>query len=363
MAKKKTVEEFIEQSKALHGDKFDYSHVDYKSQCESVVLICNKHNHKFSVIAKSHLSGPGGCKLCHGEAVSKAKRGKSSSLRKTTEQFIEESKVLHGNKYAYNKCVYTTTHGKVELFCNTCKEYFFTYAGDHIKPDKATGCPKCGLANRRPVKSKRTYKRLLEELGELHDLSKYEILNDKELYPLNSKITIKCLVHNSVQTKYIGDMLKKNRNPCLCSLCSGMCVSNGEIALRKKLSSIFQNVSFEYNARPSWLVFGDSEFSKELDIFLPELNLAIEYNGGYWHSVEYDDKFKEYHLDKYNTCLKNDVQLLYIWDFENIDKWLRKLCLIRDAPNDYCISFSNAKRTVNGLACYGQSIIKHIKDN
>lgn len=57
---------------------------------------------------------------------------------------------------------------------------------------------------------------------------------------------------------------------------------------------------------------------KELDIYLPELNLAFEYNGLYWHSEVY--KETNYHLDKTNDCLKKGIRLIHIWE----DDWLYK---------------------------------------
>jgi hypothetical protein len=50
---------------------------------------------------------------------------------------------------------------------------------------------------------------------------------------------------------------------------------------------------------------------KELDIYMPDLNLAIEYNGMYWHS---EDKTR--HINKYNLCKEKNIQLLQFWDHE-----------------------------------------------
>jgi Zn finger protein HypA/HybF involved in hydrogenase expression len=52
---------------------------------------------------------------------------------------------------------------------------------------------------------------------------------------------------------------------------------------------------------------------KELDILLPELNIAIEFNGTYWHQ----SKFKEpnYHYLKYKNCKQKGILLYQIWEF------------------------------------------------
>jgi len=54
---------------------------------------------------------------------------------------------------------------------------------------------------------------------------------------------------------------------------------------------------------------------KELDIYIPDHNLAIEFNGIYWHS-ESNGKDSSYHLDKTNICSSNGIQLLHIYDTE-----------------------------------------------
>ena len=57
----------------------------------------------------------------------------------------------------------------------------------------------------------------------------------------------------------------------------------------------------------------------ELDIYLPDFNLAIEYNGSYWHSE--GRKGKEYHLNKTELCNEKGIQLLHIFDFDDLDIW------------------------------------------
>ena len=53
----------------------------------------------------------------------------------------------------------------------------------------------------------------------------------------------------------------------------------------------------------------------EIDIYLPELNLAYEFNGLYWHNELYKDK--NYHQMKYELCKKQNIHLIQIWE----DDW------------------------------------------
>src|SRR5690606_36947302 len=63
---------------------------------------------------------------------------------------------------------------------------------------------------------------------------------------------------------------------------------------------------------------------KELDIYIPEFNLAIEYNGIYWPS--FPIKNKSYHLDKAKACEAKGIRLIQIWEHE----WLTKQNIIKD---------------------------------
>ena len=62
---------------------------------------------------------------------------------------------------------------------------------------------------------------------------------------------------------------------------------------------------------------------KELDIYLPELNIAFEYCGLYWHSELYGMP-RAYHLNKLNACTYKGIRLIQI--FEN--EWLSKKSIV-----------------------------------
>ena len=55
-------------------------------------------------------------------------------------------------------------------------------------------------------------------------------------------------------------------------------------------------------------------YPKELDIYIPDYNVAIEYNGTYWHSSLYKDK--NYHYDKSKLCEEKGIRLIHIWEYE-----------------------------------------------
>lgn len=59
-------------------------------------------------------------------------------------------------------------------------------------------------------------------------------------------------------------------------------------------------------------------YPKELDIFFPEKNLAVEVNGVLWHSSEHIDK--NYHKNKTLACANKEVKLFHFWDVDIKDK-------------------------------------------
>lgn len=86
--------------------------------------------------------------------------------------------------------------------------------------------------------------------------------------------------------------------------------SRQERYIAKKL--IDNGVKIETNCRN--LIDGH-----EIDIYIPSIRLAIEFNGNYWHSELHKDKY--YHQNKSLECIRNDIDLLHIfeYDFDKID--------------------------------------------
>lgn len=53
-----TQDEFIERSRSVHGNKYDYSKVEYKGKEQKVLIICSEHG-EFWQLAGNHLTGRG----------------------------------------------------------------------------------------------------------------------------------------------------------------------------------------------------------------------------------------------------------------------------------------------------------------
>ncbi len=126
---------FIKDSQVTHGNKYDYSQVEYINAQSKVKIFCPEHG-VFEQRPANHVRGIG-CSKCS-DLIAGEKR------RLTTEEFIEEAKLIHGAKYDYSKVVYTTFHDKVEI---VCPEHgaFWQSAVNHVKGNKS-GCPGCAIS-------------------------------------------------------------------------------------------------------------------------------------------------------------------------------------------------------------------------
>ena len=100
--------------------------------------------------------------------------------------------------------------------------------------------------------------------------------------------------------------------------------TQNKINIAKTQQFIFDSIKTENK------VFNDRTVlnGKELDIYLPDIKLAIEYNGLLYHSEGYSEhkQFgnvdKNYHLDKTNQCLEKGITLFHIFEGEDLDLWL-----------------------------------------
>lgn len=114
-------------------------------------------------------------------------------------------------------------------------------------------------------------------------------------------------------------------------------VSEDHYILNKKEQAIVDSIKSVYNG-----VIKTHEkhiiSPLELDVYIPDLKLAIEYNGNTWHCIE-NGRSKNYHLKKSIQCRNLGIRLIHIYEFENFDKQLvllNNFILGKDEyPNDF----------------------------
>lgn len=124
--KKHTNESFIEKAISVHGNKYDYSKVNYLNSQSKVKLICAEHG-EFEQIASDHINLGCGCLDCSGKK------------KHTNESFIEKASEVHDSHYGYSKVEYVSAREKVIITCPD-HGYFEQAPASHLS---GQGCPSC----------------------------------------------------------------------------------------------------------------------------------------------------------------------------------------------------------------------------
>lgn len=122
------------------------------------------------------------------------------------------------------------------------------------------------------------------------------------------------------------------------SICPSCSLSVYSSSAEREIVSILESLGEKVIAGNRSLLRGG-----ELDIYFPERNIAIEFNGLYWHSLGMNGKTKSYHYDKYKKCQDLGVQLFQIWE----DDWKhRKNIVIKSLLNKLSIVDESLIRSV-----------------
>lgn len=102
---------------------------------------------------------------------------------------------------------------------------------------------------------------------------------------------------------------------------------------------------------------------KELDIYIPKLNLAIEYNGDYWHSSIFKDKY--YHQEKTLLCYNKGIRLIHIYEHDWLENKEIILNNIKRIIDDNDLSLNNWISIKEFDNCYltEPNVIKTIEHN
>jgi hypothetical protein len=166
---KLTTEQFIEKARAIHGDRYDYSRVEYLNNSTNVTIICPEHG-PFLQTPSNHRAGKG-CSDCAGRKPL------------NTETFIEKAKAVHGGRYDYSKVKYSNAHSKVTIICPEHGPFSQTPA--HHTNQK-TGCPECAGKN---VTTGKFVERARAVHSDRYDYSQVEYVGR------HTKVTIICPEH------------------------------------------------------------------------------------------------------------------------------------------------------------------------
>jgi hypothetical protein len=151
--------------------------------------------------------------------------------------------------------------------------------------------------------------KLILKLNRLSDNIEILSLEDKEY-------NIKCRKCNSIfniSVNYFN--IRKNINVNICTKCNPV-KKNQSISEIEIFNFLKENTNLE--------IFNNYKIDgTEIDLFIPDLNIAIEFNGVYWHSEL--KRPNDYHINKFRKMLDNNINLIQIWE----DDWNNKKNIIK----------------------------------
>ena len=282
-------DEYVKRCNDKFNCKFTYDMSEFVNLCSKIKITCPEHG-EFTQIAYTHLNSKCGCPKC-------SNKNMSVNQTKSTDSFIKKAIIVHGNKYDYTKVNYINSNKPINIICKQHGE-FKQLPFNHLS---GNGCPICGIISTKKYNTSNTYDFISKSKnihGDKYDYSKVKYINNKE------KVCIICPKHGEfLQTP--DDHLQGKG----CSKCANQ--------ISKPENEIYQLCN-SYIGENN-VIQRERELIKpyELDIYIPSLKFAIEYNGLRWHSEKYG-KDKKYHLNKLNFCKNKGVKLLQIFEDEYI---------------------------------------------
>ena len=308
---KSNTEEFIKKAQLIHGNKYDYSETVYIAAAKKVKIICPLHG-EFYVTGNNHLKGRG-CPKCAW-----------SGVKLTSEEFINKAKEIHGGKYDYSKVDYKTSIIPVCIICPKHGEFL-------QKPNKhlcGCGCTKCGDENI-ILKNTKTTEEFIEQAFAIHG-NKYDY-SKVEYRGYDIPVMIICPKH--------GEFLQspgKHLQGCGCPKCNVSRLENKTMRILEHY-----NIEYEYQKKFKWAK------RYRYDFYLPTLNVVIECQGEqHFMPVDFAGKGEEWAKNnlkkniksdkiKKDLCNDNNIGIYYINYYdENIEDKIKKLIIEYDNKNN-----------------------------
>jgi hypothetical protein len=264
--------EFIKYCKEI-DDNIDYSLTKYINNKTNVSFICTKHGliNKLPNNIKTHI-----CDKCF-------------NIKKNFEKFKIKAVNKYGDRFEYQD--YKDNETKLKIIDKQTGFTYFQKPLYHIK---------CNY-----FYNKRTISDFIEKANKIHK-NKYDYTNSIYIGNKNN-IEIICKEHGSFY-----QIVNNHLRGAGCPKCNKFNIKENK--LFEYIESIYGGEILK-NVR--------NIISKELDIYLPHLKLAFEFNGLYWHSELFKDK--NYHLNKTKDCLSNGIELIHIWE----DDWENKQEIVK----------------------------------
>lgn len=264
---------FIEKAKLKHGNKYDYSLVEYTKNNNYVKIVCPIHG-VFEQKAGNHLFGFG-CLNC------------VKNKKMNTKEFIKKAQRVHGETYDYSSVDYIGSHIKIKIICKI-HGTFEQSPTNHLSKN---GCPICRYL-KSAENTRLTNVEFIEKAKLVHgDKFDYSVT---KYYNWGTDVEIVCYKHG-VFSQAPGNHLAGKG----CKYCKE---SKGEL----RITNYLDENSFDYIKEK---LFDQCRNNRKLpfDFYLPKYNLLIEYDGKqHYESVKYFGGENGLKLRQTNDNIKNE---------------------------------------------------------
>lgn len=240
--KKLSTIDFIKRAINVHGDKYDYSNVNYINNRIKVKLNCKIHG-IFEQRPTRHLCGDG-CPKCNG------------GVKIFQEDFIKNAKKIHNNVYEYSLVNYINSKTKIDIICP--EHGIFKMKPNHHLLGQ--GCSECDIKNKTL-----TIEQFIEKTRKVHgNIYDYSLVDYKYN---NIKIKIICREHGIFEQTPHAHLQGRGCPQCKIR-------SNGELIIRDWLN--MNEIKFEVQKS---FTNCKNVFPLRYDFYLPKYNMLIEYDG------------------------------------------------------------------------------------
>ena len=313
MSKRMSLEAFIEKVKASHpNENLDFSEVVYVNNRTDVIIIdrdLDENGNEYGAFKATPNN------LFKGQSHPR-KRGNKISRSKslTTEEVVERFKQVHkGEKLDYSKVEYVNMHTPVCIICRELdangNEYgeFWQPPSSHLK-----GSTHKQLAiDRNAERNRYDNETFIEKCKAVHkdDDYDYSLVDYKA-----SQIDVSIICNKIGSNGKPHGVFKMNPDALLqgkgCPKC-GKHLSYAELEIYEMLCN---------KLGEDKVILHDKSLldGLEVDIYIPSLNVGIEYNGLRWHSEWFGGKGKRYHINKTVLANSKGVGLILIFEDEYV---------------------------------------------
>jgi len=173
--------DYIADFREIHGEKYDYSRFEFKGSPRHVTVICPIHG-PFPILVHNHLKGRG-CPPC-------GYPRRADSKRRSTEDMVRRFRLIHSDKYSYEKMVWVDYKTEITVTCPNHGDF----PQDPRNHNQGKGCPSCKtekLIEERTFTKEDFISKAVEIHGEIYDYSLVNYVNSQ------TKILIICKKHGS----------------------------------------------------------------------------------------------------------------------------------------------------------------------